>query len=67
MDLVMKIGHLELYDSVAEEFGCCVTRNLNDEYFEQLAEYEVESIVDEKWCRSKKGRGLGLLLLWNMV
>ena len=53
---VINIAHLEVYRSSPEEFGERIQQSLNRDDFEQLPEYEVESIVDEKWSKSRNGR-----------
>jgi hypothetical protein len=55
---VINIAHLQPYHESPQEFGTRSKKHLNREDFEQLPEYEVERIVDEKWGNlpARKGR-----------
>jgi hypothetical protein len=53
---VIDISHLEQYYDSPEKFGNRIFKKLNRKDFEDLPEYEVEQIIDEKWVRAGNGR-----------
>jgi hypothetical protein len=53
---VLNIAHLEPYHQSPAEFGDRPRKALNRLDFEALPEYEVETIVDQKWSRSRNGK-----------
>ncbi|KAG8903991.1 hypothetical protein FRC01_008900 [Tulasnella sp. 417] len=55
---VINIAHLQPYRVSPPEFGERSRKHLNREDFEELPEYEVERIMDEKWedLPARKGR-----------
>lgn len=55
MHPVINITHLEPYQDSPEEFGPRPKKSLSREDFEQLPEFEVERIIDEKLGRSRNG------------
>jgi hypothetical protein len=53
---ILNIAHLEKYQSSPAEFGECPTKNLNQEDFNKMPEYEVKRIITERKKKGKNGR-----------
>ncbi|KAG8913502.1 hypothetical protein FRC01_004506, partial [Tulasnella sp. 417] len=55
---IINIAHLQPYRESPKEFRIRSKKRLNREDFEELAEYEVERIIDERWedLPARKGR-----------
>jgi hypothetical protein len=53
---ILNIAHLESYQNSPEEFGNRPRKHLNRDDFEEMPEYEVEKIIDQKWSKSRSGR-----------
>lgn len=62
MHPVINITHLEPYLESPEEYGIRPKKSLSWEDFDQLPEFEVEKIIDEKFSRTRKGKRQRLFL-----
>lgn len=62
MHPVVNITHLEPYLESLDEFGVRPRKNLTREDFDQLPEFEVERIIDEKFSQTRKGKRQRLFL-----
>lgn len=56
------ITHLEPYKEFPDEFGLYPMKKLTQQDFQDLPEYEVERILDEKFSRLQNGRCQQLFL-----
>ena len=59
---ILNIAHLEKYMVSDPSFGSRPSKSLHRDDFVALPEYEVETIVNERWCKSKNGRRVQELL-----
>ena len=59
---VLNVTHLESYTTSDPAFGSRPSKRISRDDFETLPEYEVESIVAERWRRVRNGRRIQELL-----
>jgi hypothetical protein len=60
---VLNLAHLERYHVSEDNLGDRPKKHLNRLDFSEVPEYEVESITQERWRKSRKGRRTQELLV----